>query len=99
MKQKGVHEGSIEQISRLCFDYLAAGKEVATDANRLIRLDNLEMQEDVQSAVADLWGRVTTENLSETSDVAGFRKEFSNLFGFQVDGVDYEALTETELAL
>ncbi len=99
MKQKGTHEGCIEQISRLCFDYFAAGKEVATDANRLIRLDNLEMQEDVQSAVADLWGRVTTENLSEISDVAGFRKEFSNLFGFQVDGVDYEALTETELAL
>ena len=99
MKQKGTHEGSIEQISRLCFDYLAAGKEVATGANSLIRLDNLEMQEDVQSAVADLWGRVTTENLSEISDVAGFRKEFSNLFGFQVDGVDYEALTETDVAL
>ena len=99
MKQKGTHEGSIEQISRLCFDYLAAGKEVATGANRLIRLDNLEMQEDVQSAVADLWGRVTTENLSEISDVAGFRKEFSNLFGFQVDGVDYEALTETDVPL
>ena len=99
MKQKGTHEGSIEQITRLCFDYLAAGKEVATDANRRIRLDNFEMQEDVQSAVADLWGRVTTENLSEISDVAGFRKEFSNLFGFQVDGIDYEAPTETELAL
>ena len=99
MKQKGTHEGSIEQISRLCFDYLAAGKEVATGAKRLIRLDNLEMQEDVQSAVADLWGRVTTENLSEISDVAGFRKEFSNLFGFQVDGVDYEALTETDVPL
>ena len=99
MKQKGTHEGSIEQISRLCFDYLAAGKEVATDANSLIRLDNLEMQEDVQSAVADLWDRVTTENLSEISDITGFRKEFSNLFGFQVDGIDYEAPTETELAL
>ena len=47
--------------------------------------------------VADLWDRVTTENLSEISDVDGFRKEFSNLFGFQIDGLDYEALTETEL--
>ena len=99
MKQKGTHEGCIEQMSRLCFDHLAAGKEVVTDAERLIRLDDREMQEDVQSEVADLWGRVTTENLSEISDFAGFRQEFSNLFGFQLDGIDYEAPTETEVPL
>ena len=99
MKRKGSHEGSIEQMSRLCFDYLAAGEVVATDASRLIRLDGREMQQDVQSEVAGLWSRVTTENLPEISDFAGFRKEFSNLFGFQVDGIDYEAPTETEVAL
>ena len=99
MKQRGTHEGCIEQISRLCFDYLAAGKKVATDDRRLIRLDDREMQEDVQSEVADLWNRVTTENLLEISDFAAFRKEFSNLFGFQVDGADYEALIETDVML
>ena len=99
MKQKGTHEGCIEQMSRLCFDQLATGKEVTTDADRLIRLDDREMQHDVQSEVADLWGRVTTENLSEISDFAGFRQEFSNLFGFQLDGIDYEAPTETEVPL
>ncbi|MBO6201158.1 MAG: bifunctional NADH-specific enoyl-ACP reductase/trans-2-enoyl-CoA reductase, partial [Chryseobacterium sp.] len=37
-----------------------------------------------------LWKETTTENLSEISDIAGYRKEFFNLFGFEVDGVDYE---------
>ena len=97
MKQRGTHEGCIEQITRLCFDYLAAGKSVVTDDNRLIRLDDREMQEDVQAEVAELWSRVTTENLPEISDVVAFRKEFSNLFGFQVDGIDYDALTQTEV--
>ena len=97
MKQRGTHEGCIEQITRLCFDYLAAGKSVVTDDDRLIRLDDREMQEDVQAEVAELWSRVTTENLPEISDVVAFRKEFSNLFGFQVDGIDYDALTQTEV--
>ncbi len=98
MKQRGTHEGCIEQITRLCFDYLAAGKSVVTDDDGLIRLDDREMQEDVQAEVAELWSRVTTENLPEISDVVAFRKEFSNLFGFQVDGIDYDALTQTEVA-
>jgi enoyl-[acyl-carrier protein] reductase/trans-2-enoyl-CoA reductase (NAD+) len=99
MKQRGSHEGCIEQISRLCFDQLAAGKTVATDDGRLIRLDDREMQDDVQSEVAELWSRVTTENLLEISDFGTFRQEFSNLFGFHVDGVDYEALAETDVTL
>ena len=99
MKQRGIHEGCIEQISRLCFDQLAAGKTVATDDGRLIRLDDREMQDDVQSEVAELWSRVTTENLLEISDFGAFRQEFSNLFGFHVDGVDYEVLTETGVTL
>ena len=99
MKQKGIHEGCIEQMRRLCFEHLAEGRTPELDAGRMIRLDNLEMREDVQQEVAALWPRATTENVENISDLAGYRRDFSNLFGFDVDGVDYEAPVETEIAL
>ena len=99
MKQKGVHEGCIEQMQRLCFRHLADGKEPSLDGEGLIRLDDLELRDDIQTAVAGLWEKVSTENLEELSDIAGFRREFNNLFGFDVEGVDYARPTETDVAL
>ena len=99
MKQKGVHEGCIEQMQRLCFSHLADGKEPSLDGEGLIRLDDLELRDDIQTAVAGLWEKVSTENLEELSDIAVFRREFNNLFGFDVDGVDYAQPTETDVAL
>jgi enoyl-[acyl-carrier protein] reductase/trans-2-enoyl-CoA reductase (NAD+) len=99
MKQKGLHEGCIEQIRRLAFEHLAEGKTPATDADGLIRLDDLELREDVQTAVMDLWNQATTDNLEEISDLAGFRLDFNNLFGFEVEGVDYERPVEIEWSL
>jgi enoyl-[acyl-carrier protein] reductase/trans-2-enoyl-CoA reductase (NAD+) len=99
MKRKGMHEGCIEQMRRLCFDHLAEGLAPQFDASRLIRLDNLEMRDDVQQEVAELWPQATTENAEEISDLVGYRRDFSNLFGFDVDGVDYEAPVETEITL
>ena len=99
MKQKGLHEGCIEQMRRLALEHLAEGKTPATDEQRLIRLDDLELRDDVQSAVMDLWSQATSENLEEISDLAGFRLDFNNLFGFEVEGVDYERPTETEQSL
>ncbi len=99
MKQRGVHEGCIEQMQRLCFRHLADGKEPSLDGEGLIRLDDLELRDDIQTAVAGLWEKVSTENLEELSDIAGFRQEFNNLFGFDVEGVDYARPTETDVAL
>ncbi len=99
MKEKGLHEGCIEQMRRLAFDHLAGGKTPATDDQGMIRLDDLELSDDVQSAVMDLWGQATTENLEDISDLAGFRLDFNNLFGFEVEGVDYDKPTETERSL
>ena len=99
MKEKGTHEGCIEQMRRLAFDYLAAGATGRRDENDLIRLDDLEMRDDVQSAVRELWPQVTTENLDGLSDIAGFRRDFNQLFGFDVEGVDYEAPVETDVRL
>ena len=91
MKEKGLHEGCIEQLQRLFADRLYAGGEVPTDEAGRIRIDDWEMREDVQEEVAKLWNELTTENIYDLSDLEGYRKEFFQLFGFETDGVDYEA--------
>lgn len=97
MKEKGLHEGCIEQIQRLYHDKLYAGGEVPVDEKGRIRIDDLEMREDVQEEVAELWKKATSENLSDIGDLEGYRKDFYNLFGFNVDGVDYEAQADEQL--
>lgn len=99
MKRKGIHEGCIEQMRRLCFDHLADGREPRVDGDRVIRLDDVELREDVQREIAALWPQATTENVEEISDLAGYRRDFNNLFGFEVEGVRYEVPVETELPL
>ena len=90
MKGKGIHEGCIEQIQRLYSERLFGG-DLNLDSKGRIRVDDLEMREDVQAEIAELWKKATTENLSEVGDLEGYSKEFFKLFGFKVDGVDYDA--------
>lgn len=93
MKEKGIHEGCIEQIQRLYADRLYSGGEVPVDEKGRIRIDDWEMREDVQKQIAQLWGESTTENLVEIGDLAGYKQDFLNLFGFGFEGVDYNADT------
>jgi len=94
MKEEGVHEGTIEQIQRLYSERLYTGKNVPTDEKGRIRVDDWEMRDDIQQKVADLWEKAETENLSEIGDLEGYRKDFYNLFGFDVPGVDYKKDTD-----
>ena len=95
MKAKGTHEGTIEQMQRLFADRLyTENGEVALESEGRIRIDDWEMAEDVQAEVAKYWDKVTTETLAEISDIDGYRKEFFNLFGFELEGVDYEKDTD-----
>lgn len=89
MKENGIHEGCIEQIQRLFAERLYTGSEIPTDEKGRIRIDDWEMREDVQAKVAQLWGEATAETLPQIGDLAGYRKDFMNLFGFDVAGVDY----------
>ncbi|MEO8253146.1 MAG: enoyl-ACP reductase FabV [Flavobacterium sp.] len=91
MKAEGVHEGCIEQIQRLYQQRLFTGAEVPVDEKGRIRIDDWEMREDIQAKVAQLWDEAVTENLAEIGDLEGYRKDFYNLFGFDVAGVDYKA--------
>lgn len=91
MKEEGIHEGCIEQITRLFHDRLYINGETPVDEKGRIRIDDLEMRADVQQRVATLWADATTETLPGTGDLAGYHKDFFNLFGFEVEGVDYDA--------
>jgi len=99
MKEQNLHEGTIEQIERLFTDHLSSGGTPAMDERGRIRIDDWEMSEAVQKAVAEAWEKVTTENLSGLSDFSGYKREFLRLFGFGLEGVDYEKDTITERTL
>ncbi|MFT5704230.1 MAG: enoyl-[acyl-carrier protein] reductase/trans-2-enoyl-CoA reductase (NAD+) [Shewanella sp.] len=92
MREEGLHEGCIEQINRMFSERLYRQDGLAPqvdDANRL-RLDDLELREDIQQHCRDLWPLVTTENLTELTDYREYKEEFLKLFGFGIETVDYE---------
>ncbi len=93
MKEKGTHEGCIEQIERLFKDHLYSS-QATRDAEGYIRIDDLEMQADIQQKIASLWPQITTENLEQLTDIVGYREEFYRLFGFHAADVDYDAETD-----
>ena len=99
MKARDTHEGPIEQIGRMFRDHLGPGLAPATDDEGRIRLDDLEMRDDVQAEVARRWAEVTTESLDQLADFAGYQRYFEQLFGFSVTGIDYEAPTEIHRTL
>ena len=96
MKAQGIHEGCIEQIQRLFSERLYIGTTVPTDDKGRIRIDDWEMREDVQEQVAKLWSEATTESLPNLGDLAGYKQDFLNLFGFGFEGVNY-LVDENEL--
>ncbi|PXY00301.1 enoyl-ACP reductase FabV [Halomonas sp. LBP4] len=95
MKEQGLHEGTIDQLNRLFGEHLYSsqgrGGSLDTDEAGRLRLDDWELRADVQHACKALWPKVTTENLFEITDYAGYKHEFLKLFGFERDDVDYDA--------
>ncbi|MFB9095157.1 MULTISPECIES: enoyl-ACP reductase FabV [Flavobacterium] len=91
MKEEGIHEGCIEQIQRLYADRLFSGEALPLDDKGRIRIDDWEMREDVQAKIATLWEEASTETLVALGDLAGYKQDFLNLFGFGFEGVDYLA--------
>ncbi|OUW16343.1 MAG: trans-2-enoyl-CoA reductase [Opitutales bacterium TMED158] len=94
MKEKGGHEGCIEQMARLFSDRLYNGSDVPLDDLGLIRMDDWEMESAIQDAVAEVWPKVETDTVDELTDFEGYQAEFLRLFGFGVESVDYEAEVE-----
>ena len=96
MREKNLHEGCMDQIYRLFSERLYNNhnaSELTDDKNRL-RLDDWELREDVQQACRDLWPQITDANLFAETDYQLYKDEFLKLFGFGIEGVDYEAEAE-----
>ncbi|KII75536.1 enoyl-ACP reductase FabV [Vibrio renipiscarius] len=93
MREQGVHEGCIEQISRMFNQrlYKEDGSAAEVDDTNRLRLDDLELRDDIQQHCSALWPQITTENLKELTDYVEYKEEFLKLFGFGIEGVDYEA--------
>ncbi len=99
MKAKGLHEDCIEQIQRLFETQMYNGNFLNFDEAGLVHIDDLEMRDDVQKEVFEIWPKICTENLAELSDFAGYQSGFLKLFGFGLAGVDYSAPVEVEVPI
>ncbi len=101
MKDKGIHEGCIEQVDRMFRTRLYGRplEAVIVDNESRIRVDDWEMREDVQAEVEQAWAAVTTGNANQFGGVDAYNKEFLRLFGFGLSGVDYSADVDIELKL
>ena len=96
MKEKGIHEGCIEQMYRMLEEKLLSENGVIVDDKNRIRLDDLELRDDVQKEVSDIWTKLNKENIKELVDMSLFRKDYMNMHGFEMDGVDYSKDVDIE---
>ena len=99
MKEQGLHEGCIEQTYRLFANRLYTNEGTPVDEKGRIRLDDWELAPAVQEVVTKLWHELTTDNIYELTDLHSYRREFFQLFGFETDGVDYEAETDPDVTV
>ena len=90
MKADGTYEGCIEQIQNLFIENIYSETPRLDDQNRY-RQNYKELEDSVQQRVTDIWNSVDTETIDELTDYVAYHNEFLKLFGFGIDGVDYEA--------
>jgi enoyl-[acyl-carrier protein] reductase/trans-2-enoyl-CoA reductase (NAD+) len=90
MKEQGVHEDCLQNVSRLFRSWVPGDGLVETDESGRLRVDDWELRQDIQAEVRRRWAAADTENIMELSDLGGFRQDFLRIFGFAVDGIDYE---------
>ncbi|MEK0159338.1 enoyl-ACP reductase FabV [Pseudoalteromonas piscicida] len=89
MKGDGTYEGTIEQIHGLFTENLYGQSPRFDDAGHLFQ-NYKELEDGVQARVQTIWDTVDTDTIDELTDYVGYHNEFLKLFGFGVDGVDYE---------
>jgi enoyl-[acyl-carrier protein] reductase/trans-2-enoyl-CoA reductase (NAD+) len=99
MKDRGTHEGCIEQMDRLLRERLYVDGPIPVDEAGRVRLDERELDPQVQEKVGQLWATVTTENLAQLADFDGYRKELSRICGFDFPRVDYAADVDTQVGI
>jgi len=100
LQAAGLNEDCTQQMHRMmCERLYAENGTVIVDDKRLIRMDDWEMRSDIQDKVADAWEQVNDENLAQLADLESYKTDFLKLFGFEIDGVRYEADTEVDIQI
>lgn len=98
MKQKGIHEGCIEQMHRLYADRLYEF-DLDLDEKRRIRVDDWEMRSDIQAEIKKTWPTITQKNVMQLIDLEGYREDFQKLFGFGFKEVNYQEDVEVDVPI
>jgi enoyl-[acyl-carrier protein] reductase/trans-2-enoyl-CoA reductase (NAD+) len=98
MKADGTYEGCIEQIQNLFIENIYSETPRLDEKNRY-RQNYKELEDSVQQRVTDIWNRVDTDTIDELTDYVAYHGEFLKLFGFGVDGVDYDADVSPEVTI
>lgn len=88
MKEHGYHEGCIEQMQRL-WARLADG-DLNLDSEGRIRMDDREMLPEIQDEVTKIWNEINQDNFKELTDIEGYWDDFYRMFGFNIEGVNYD---------
>ena len=92
MKEKGIHEGCIEQMYRQFAEKIYTDKGFILDDKHRLRLDDWELRDDVQKEVADAWNKIKDNaSLKQNADLNQFRDEYLHLHGFGLEGINYDA--------
>lgn len=90
MKENDTHESLIQHKYRL-FKDMVYGNDRLVDDQGFFRIDDFEMNNEVQDKVNDLLSKVTEDNFMELLDFDQIKHEFLKINGFDIDNVDYDS--------
>ncbi|GAB3515127.1 enoyl-ACP reductase FabV [Photobacterium alginatilyticum] len=91
LKARGEDETTAQHMHRIINEFLYNPNGTPTDEQRLIRADNFELNPEVQNKIKEMIKQITPTNYKDPNvgDYESYRKEFYQINGFEVDGVDY----------
>ena len=89
----------IQQVDRLFRTRMYNDSALVFDDEGRVRMDDWEMRPEIQQKVKAIWNNVTSENIDEETDFAGYQENFLQLFGFGLPGVDYDAETDPDVGI
>lgn len=98
MKAHKLHETTLEHKHRLFKDMVYGNLRLVDEENR-IRLDHKELDPKVQEEVKRFMDTITGDQIFNLKGTKAFIKEFYNINGFEVDGVDEDQDVDIEALL
>lgn len=89
-------EDPLDSMRRLFKQHVMGVDEPEVDAERLIRMDDRELSEDIQAQMQARFAELTPGAELERRLFSAFMSEYEQTRGFGVEGVDYDAAFDTD---